>query len=274
MNKRSFCWLISVLCLLVQLFLYTGCSLNAYKFDQEKTNIKRIEIVEANYSFFLSTGTQNTLVVIDDIDHFVDEIRKINYEGSISGPEKIEKRTLAVKVSYKNGDYEVFDSNNKSSVIRENEGVYRGRIFGFFDDEFYDLLFDYLKNVKNCRYNYMNDPEKISLVEVVKTNAKNNMLSYESLAIINDCTDFIDELNAIDYIYINDDICNGVYDYKDLELAIRIEYENGDYEIFTYNHRDEVQVMGDGEKIYRTGTYIGTFDKKQFDELIEKYVAN
>ena len=236
-------------------------------------NVETVEIVEANYFFKTGCGTQKSLVVIDDVDSFLEKIENIEYKKSLSGPDTIEKRTLAVKVSYKNGDYEVFDSENKSSVIIENEGVYRGRVFGTFDtDVFYDLLFDYLSNVKECEYHYMHDMSEIQSIEIVKTLAQYNSFSCESIVQIDDKAGFIEELNGIDYTYANDEICDGVYNYKDQNSAIKITYQNGDYEVFSYNHRDEAQVINDGNTIYRTGSYIGTFNKQQFDELIEKYL--
>ena len=151
MGKRKIVLRITfaIVCLVSQILSYTGCVRNVYKFDQARLNIETIEIVEANYSFKTGCGTQNSLVFIDDVDSFLKKIENIEYKESLSGSDTIEKRTLAVKVSYKNGDYEVFDSENKSSVIIENEGVYRGRVFGTFDtNAFYDLLFDYLSNAK------------------------------------------------------------------------------------------------------------------------------
>lgn len=275
MNKRKqiIRMFFAVVCLASQILLYTGCSHNVYKFDQARSNIETVEIVEADYFFGSGYGEQNLLVAIDDVDSFLEKLENIEYEESLSGPDPIEKRTLAVKVSYKNGDYEVFDSKSKSSVMSENEGVYRGRVFGAFDtDEFYDLIFEYLSSVKEFEYHYMHDMSEIKSIEIVKTIAQYNSFSYESILQIDDKTGFIKELNGIDYTYANDEICDGVYDYKDQNSAIKITYQNGDYEVFSYNHRDEAQISNDGNTIYRTGSYIGTFNKQQFDELIDKYL--
>lgn len=272
-RKNKLRILLAIACIVSQILSYTGCVRNVYKFDQERINVKTVEIVEADYFFETGRGTQNSLVVVDDVDSFLKELERIEYKKSLSEPDTIEKRTLAVKISYKNGDYEVFDSENKSSVIIENEGVYRGRVFGSFDtDAFYDLLFDYLCNVKKCEYNYMHVVSEIQSIEIVKTVAQYNSFSYETIVKIDDKASFIEELRSIDYVYVNDDICDGVYDYKDQNPAIKITYQNGDYEVFSFNHRDEAQVLNDGSTIYRTGSYIGTFNKQKFDQLIEKYL--
>lgn len=273
MNKtfKTLCTTLVVVCLVLQTFLFTGCLRSVYEYDQERSNIVSIEIVEANYSFETGCGTQSVLLTIDDIDDFLDKIENIKYSESFSSPGTIEKRTLAVKLSYENGNYEIFDANNKSSVISENGGFYQGRIFGSFDETFYDMIFDYLSAVEKCRYNYMHDVSEIESIEIVKSTAGYNSLSYNTITTISDKAAFIEQLNDIDYVYTNDEICDGVYDYRDQDLAIRIVYKNGNYEVYNYNHRDEVQIVNDSIR-YRTGTYIGTFDKIQFEELVDKYL--
>ena len=271
-SYKSFRAILFIICLVSQLFLNTGCALpTKMKLDQEESNIETIEIVEANCSF-VNAHVHVPIMVIEDKEEFLNKLKKIKYKdypmfGIFHG---IGERTLAVKITYDNGDYEVFSHDEKSNVVAENGGYYRPKPFGWFDDSFYDLIYEYLDQVPQ-KYNFMHSTSQIKTIEIVNSVAKETSLSYETVAKVADQTKFIEELNKIDYVYRNDEICDELYNYRDQNLAVRIEYQNGDYEVFTYNHKDEAHVS-DETIYYLTGTYIGTFNKDQFSELIEKYL--
>ncbi|MBQ7390316.1 MAG: hypothetical protein IJW02_04320, partial [Clostridia bacterium] len=64
-RKNKLRILLAIACIVSQILSYTGCVRNVYKFDQERINVKTVEIVEADYFFETGRGTQNSLVIVD-----------------------------------------------------------------------------------------------------------------------------------------------------------------------------------------------------------------
>ena len=265
--------IIAIICVISQLFLCTACFRSKYRFDQSRKNMESIEIVEANYDIDTDAGTQRVLLKIDDIDDFLNKIEDIKYKDSgFLGPRDVYYRSLAIKISYNNGDYELLGRDSKFSFYADS-AVYKGRVVGTFDyEEFYALLFNYLNMVETCTYGYMHDTSNILSIEIVNSDIQDdNSLLCETLAVIEDEAKFIEQLNSVEYIYTND------YNYSERlnqKSAIKITYQNGDYEVFTYNHRDEVELLDTGTERAGFGTYIGTFDKTQFNALVNQYLSD
>lgn len=133
------------LCQLLCLALLSSCQRTAYIFMHPREEIMSVEIVEADYDASSGEASQQTLVAIKDKDSFLNKLEKIGYKNRlIGGPTGIDDRYIAVKISYKNGDYEVFDYGARSEYTSsEGYDVYLG--FGSFSKEaFYGLLAEYL----------------------------------------------------------------------------------------------------------------------------------
>ena len=55
------------------------------------------------------------------------------------------------------------------------------------------------------------------------------------------------------------------------EIAVKITYENGDYEVFSHNSREEYRV---GNEFQNSDAYIGVFDYEQFYSLLFEYTES
>ena len=138
--KRALSSSLLIVYVLSQLFLFTSCTYpSKHHFDQDNNQIVRIEIVEADYNTF-NKESQRVLFSITDFGDFLDELGSINYKshfynGAVMG---LNNRSLAIKITYSNEEYEVFNDSLKSSYTN-NQG-YKLRVTGFYDDEeFYGL---------------------------------------------------------------------------------------------------------------------------------------
>ena len=266
--------LLVIFCTISQMIVNTSCMHRAqYAFDQAAENIQTIEIVEAYYDHDTTFGSQKVLVNIDDIDYFIKRIKDVKYtESNFSKLGGIDRRSLCIKVLYDNGDYELFDYANKTTVYA-NKSYYKGRISGLFEQEdFYALIWEYLNTVEGCQYSFYHNVEEISSIEIVNSSIMGDYsMACESLSIVEDVEKFIDQLNHIQYTYTNHSEYQARLNQKQ---AIKISYKNGDYEVFTYNHRDEVELLDAGTERAAFGTYIGTFDEKAFNKLVSQYLPN
>ncbi len=274
--KKAFTLSLMIVCLISQMFLFTGCFPSRIEYDQVRENIHSIEIVEVlpdNYED--SDAFFYTLVNINDIESFLNELEEIEYKSHFyNGVLGINQRVLGVKITYDNYDFEIFSDSLKNSYVHE-KGCSVPRPFGFFEkEEFYSLLFKYLNLAEECKYNYMHDASEIDSIEIVNSTIQGDCsVTCETLAVVDDHADFIDRLSKIGYVYTNEEIMYDMYRMMDQKNAVKITYQNGDYEIITHNHRDEILVNDmEGESTF-TGTYIGTFDEEAFYDLVSQYLT-
>lgn len=270
--KRVIFSLLTIVCIVLQIFLYTSCSYRtSYRFDQPIENVQSIEIVEAYYDHDTVSGDQRVLFNIDSIDQFVDKINKLEYRESLFSIFRgIDKRSLCVKVSYANGDYELFDCNTKTRVACD-KGYYDGSVCGWFEETTFNaFIYGYLDDVEDCQYSFYHNISEIFSIELVNSSVEgDNIVTCKTLAVVEDHAGFIEQLNDIYYVYTND---TAYYEKIDQNNAIKITYQNGDYEIFTHNHRDEVEFLKVGRERVSLGTYIGTFDEEAFYNLVNQYL--
>jgi hypothetical protein len=272
--KKALALSLAITCLISQVFLFIACYSSKIKYDQDRENIKSIEIVEAlPFSYGDDDVFSHTLINIDDIDSFLNELEKIKYTSYLyNGVLGINQRVLGVKITYNNYDFEIFSDSLKNSYYHGKS--YSVRPFGFFEEEeFYNLLFKYLSLAEEFEFIYMHDVSKISSIEIVNSTVQGDgSVECETLSIIADMADFIDRLSKIDYVYTNEEITNDMYRMMDQKNAVKITYQNGNYEIFSHNHRDEVFITDMGEESTFTGTYIGSFDEEAFNALVSQYL--
>ena len=117
--------ILSLNLLVMLLFVLTSCSYIKieYKYMHNKTEIESVQIVEAYYDATNSVAHQNVIQQIEDYNTFLDEIEEIYFRfGSIfKSPAGISKKQIAVKINYKNGDYEVFDHHVVSRYEAETD---------------------------------------------------------------------------------------------------------------------------------------------------------
>ena len=132
-------------CTLLCLTLLLSCGKTKYEFMHPREDMVSVEIVEADYDYIQGIASQKTLVVINEYNNFINKLENIEYGRYLIGdPTGIDSKCIAVKITYKNGDYEVFDYGARSKYISgEFYDVYCG--YGSFSKkEFYALLEEYI----------------------------------------------------------------------------------------------------------------------------------
>lgn len=99
---------IIALFLIFILFALPGCYLDVeYEFFHDISEITSIKIVEVlDFDYEKLRYEENVLVVIEDIDVFLQEFSKIYCKEIFNDPETVYPNTIVIKVEYSNGDYE------------------------------------------------------------------------------------------------------------------------------------------------------------------------
>ena len=245
----------------------TSCIKGRFEYMHDKSEIKCIEIVDATYDYYEDRPVQHLIYPIDNIQEFLNELDRITTTFYIIGgyPVGIDTNTLAVKISYNNGDYEVFDSARKSLYYADSDyyDLYRG-CDRFDYSKFDDLLTKYIERVENPTFNYMHDKSLISSIEIAKLHPEDKDLQ-ETIAIIEDMEDFYSSLDSIPYVHdmeYHDPI-------DDDSIFIKINYVNGDYEMFTHCLRESYTKEFNKNDVY---VYIGNFEETAFNALMQKYI--
>ena len=142
-------YLISLVVSLV-LFLFTGCNGSKYKFIQPIKNIIKIEYVivgeRKNPDNLPLSKVPHELKIVSElsnykINDFIKDLVKVEFHYIYTDPVTIEKGELAVKISYKNGDYELISANSQAKYVNENYKS-TGR-YSFDNNQFQGLLDKY-----------------------------------------------------------------------------------------------------------------------------------
>ncbi|MBQ7362815.1 MAG: hypothetical protein IJW48_00020 [Clostridia bacterium] len=127
------------------LICLSSCWGSKYEFMHTREEIVSVEIVEADYDYTNSTPSQDTLLVIDDYNSFLDKLESLNYDWRvIGGPVGIDSKCVAIKILYQNGDYEVFNYAGRAEY-EYGVGYDAYCDWGSFPKkEFYALLEEYI----------------------------------------------------------------------------------------------------------------------------------
>ena len=274
MKHLSKILLLFIIISIIPLSIFTSCDIRAkFKFEQDVSNIVRIEIVEAEFNWMTKKESQHVLLEIEDIDKFLNELRNIKYKKSLFGESSlgVYDRILGVKITYNNGEYEVFNNGLKSCYYHDEIG-YRERQMGYFNaSDFYNLLFRYLEDAENPEFRFLYDMSGMSSIEIVKSESDRHFFDYFStVSVILDSQTFIEKLKSIDYIYYNSKITQNPPLWDEPGMAVKINYSNGRSEIFSHNIRSETYTNIYGEQM-KSYTYIGTFDEEAFYALLLEY---
>ena len=138
---------ILVLCVqLLVILCLAGCGPAAPVFMHDRTEIEKIEIVEAYYDANTDAFVQDLLVSINDVDAFLNELHEVECHRYWGGPFGLVERTTAVKIIYKNGDYEAFSWAGRAEYTASDDiyRAYKDRGVHFDLDGFNELLKKYL----------------------------------------------------------------------------------------------------------------------------------
>lgn len=139
-------WYYVPLLLLVLVFSLISCDIRTnYIYLHDTSQISSIEIVIAYYDEDTNIGTQETILVIENRDKFIEELEKMDCHFSVfGGPVGITDKGLAVKIAYNNGDYEVFRHCGRSEYTLENGyNAYSDR-GNFRKNDFLKMISNYL----------------------------------------------------------------------------------------------------------------------------------
>lgn len=249
----------------------TSCVSSKLKMLQETNQIKSIEIVEAYYDWNEDVPVQKKMIEVQDAESFINKLLDIDYSVPIlpSSPSGIEYSSLAIKISYENGDYELLSRTDKTIYSDDRYDGYK--VFGSFDyDQFESLINSYLDSCSKAEYYFMHDESNISTIAIVETyfdTKQEDPYCTNDVSIIENIDSFLLDLQNTDYCYSYRETEDSLYE-DEHKKAVRISYDNGDYEIFSNNLRCQYISTTDTTVMH---TYIGDFDQDQFNALIEKY---
>ncbi len=280
MKLKTCIRLVSVFALIALVLNLASCYYTKYRFIHDKSEITSIEIVENRYSVDdnVYKDYQNVLVSIDNVEEFLIEFESVPYKmpfynGLVTSFGNSE---VGIKFIFKNGDYEILSSGIYSLEYRKDSGYDHAvsGIIGFFDDEKYEALVGkYLSKSESPKFYFMNDTGDISTIEIVDaymSESEDGKLdfTYEKIVTIEDTESFLNELNSLEYRYSLHKRRNGyVLSASEHKKAIKITYNNGDYEIFSDDWRDIYVCSMDK---YINDAYIGNYEKAAFDEFLNQ----
>ena len=248
---------------------FGSCAKTEHRFIHSEETVSKVEIVE--YDNYSLREKAIVLAEITDCEAFLTDLKKITHKRALRDPAGISQRTIAFKITYENGDYELFDHRRYAEVFN---GLYDGSgMIGYFErEQFYELMSSYLANVENAAFNLLHSDIPIASIDIIKTYTENSKQHETVIATVDDRDDFISKLLEIDYTCFNDDLSqNSKWQYTDKDIAVKITYENGDYEVFSHNSREEYRAETDN---YHPNVYIGTFNFEEFYSLLSEYVEN
>ena len=288
-----------LICMLTTLLLsMSSCNISfsiftKYRFDQKTNKISRIEIVEARVDAHTKEPVQKVLCNIDDVQGFIEEFKQVPYMFPILGhkdTDGIDRRELALKITYDNEEYELLTATNKSS-FNINNGYHTGSMGTFMEEQFYTLLDKYLKNAPDQQFEFMHSEASISKISIVKmsnilpANENSALLGTSNpnvLAEIEDIEGFLTKLKGVEFNHSASP--NFILATSADMVMIRITYENNEFELLTNNFRYEMHAVpkqseNNSEAIYTfllgpylEGSYMGLFNADEFYALLNEYI--
>ncbi len=121
-----------------------------YNFLYPSSDIRHIEIVEAYYDDNDNAYKQTSLSSIENTQEFLASLYDIKYSysaGVYDRQDYIREPTKAIKITYLNGDFEVFTNNIRDIYELQIDTYFSGAYIGEFqEDSFCNLLEQYNTN--------------------------------------------------------------------------------------------------------------------------------
>ena len=256
-----------IVCSILCLSFFTGCTPKGYTLSQDKENISSIQIVSLKYVYGEDENEVPEEILICDIENiseFLEDFSKMEVER-INPPYDLSAITnaTAIKIVYNNGEYErIFPCGT------ETETNFYGSI-EIDKNQFSDLIKKYVKKSRiKAEYNFLDRESSINSVQIIKVgNYTNEMHIPEKQTVIVE----IDDISAF-FLKFSEVDCffrSGTPSKVDSNnYVIKITYEGGHYEL--------IDVYGQSKSYYDDYPYDGFryFDEEQFANLIEEYVNN
>lgn len=256
-----------IVCSILCLSFFTGCTPKGYTLSQDKENISSIQIVSLKYVYgeYENEVPEEILICdIENISEFLEDFSQMEVER-INPPYDLSAITnaTAIKIVYNNGEYErIFPYGT------ETETNFYGSIT-IDKNQFFALIKKYVKEgALKTEYNFLDRESKISSIQIVKVGEyKFSWIIPEQQKIIceiDDVSEFLQKFKGID-CFLNKGTPTKVSAY---EKVIKITYEGGYYELINWD--------GQTKSYYDEDPYDGFryFDEEQFANLIEEYVNN
>lgn len=253
------------------LLCFNGCVPKRLEFMHDKSKITRAEIVFYTYDCEKATSKTQTLANIDDIAGFVTRLSKQKYRNALFlKQEAMDDNGIAVKLSYGNGDYEIFNEHSRAAYDSASGSAdYMAKTYSFKSDEFWELLLDYLPS-GTISYPFMHSAEDVSRIDFVTgIGTSFDVHSTKVICSIENPAEFIRDIESIEYIYNS---------YEEQKIAqsgahngkyFKITYENGDFELL--NRLAIIQVCNANNN-HISYLYVGRFNSDGYTELVNKYV--
>lgn len=119
MKIKAFCC-----CILATFTVFLcGCEHGPYQFYYDESEISNISIVYtlSGYCIYTNRNHYENILDIDDIEMFLTDFKQIKYSTFVFGdPDSVPHNDYAIKVNYKNGDYELI-SHCACDMLINNE---------------------------------------------------------------------------------------------------------------------------------------------------------
>ena len=130
-----------LLVLIVVSVLCSGCALFTQEFHCNASDVETISIVEVNEGRDESGNfeyQEKLLCEVTDISAFITKLNSVECRINGGDPVSIELGSIAIKITYKNGDRDLL-AHNAQRLYRQNTG-YDSEGFWWFDQEQFEAL--------------------------------------------------------------------------------------------------------------------------------------
>ena len=257
--------------LLVVVISLSSCGKIQYVCDYDNVisvQIVRLDGVDSRVYLYTTIGE------IENIEQFFSRFKTIEQKPrSFGDPPGTEFGDLVIRFGYGNGNADYVSVRKQYLERMEKNRLYYDR----FDEEQFNLLIsECFDNMETHKFYLMHSNVNVSSIQIVNTHyyVKDGVeeVVHETLGEVGDIENFLSRINALDYHCSNPGNYIDVHDRTNKEAAVKITYENGDYEIFSHNRREAFHVQSDDP--YDENVYIGTFDSEQFYSLLFEYTEN
>ena len=124
--------------------ILSGCSFGVeYEFLHTTEEITSIEIVKLLEPEIENTGfKEEVLLSVDNIDVFIEKFTEIQCKVNYGEPSSMSVNTIAIRITYVNGDYELIDCAAQYNIFADRPGWQYG--YYFFDKQsFKELIQQY-----------------------------------------------------------------------------------------------------------------------------------
>ena len=120
------------------MFLLSGCNKTDFPFIQPTRDIVKIELVIYNYP-------SDEITVIkelsnDEFTSFIRDFKNMDCFLCLGDPETM-WTSEGIKITYKNGDYQIINANSEARYYSEEDKLKREGLY-FFNDEEFEALKD------------------------------------------------------------------------------------------------------------------------------------